>query len=82
MLVTSIAEVTEVTTHVRVNDILIAVNGTCLAVMDKNQTMKDWKETFNSLKTPKLITFFRMFDAGPSSFDPVHVNCVDFSVTL
>ena len=82
VLVTNITEVTDVTAYIRANDILIAVNGTCLAVMDKNQTMMDWKAAFNSLKAPRLVTLFRLFEDGPSVFNPFQVGGVDFAFIL
>lgn len=82
VLVTNITEVTDVTGYIRANDIIIAVNGTCLAVMDKNQTMVDWKAAFNSLKAPRLVTLFRLFENGPSVFNPFQVGGVDFALTL
>lgn len=67
------AKKTDIEKYVKINDILIAINGICFGAKLVNHSLEEWKNRLLKVTNPMIITFFRLKSNGDLLLNPQRV---------
>ena len=67
VMVQGMNDQTALTSHISVGDVLVAVNGKCLASLPPTCSIQRWQNIYMTSEYPRIITFFHFDDNGSFS---------------
>ena len=73
MCVSTNASTTEWLKVAKNGDVLVAINGECIASYSQEKSVLDWKKRFSVFPYPRLVCFFRCQITGTRAFTPAKV---------
>lgn len=73
--VSHISVYNELTSHIYVGDILVAINGKCIGVLPPTCSIQQWQSAFMEFNCPRLVSFFHY---DPKTKVPLFADQVDY----